>query len=266
MYDYRMKPNRHLSSQQEVTAKAAFCYIAHAEASVPILGKVPQNLHQTAQTAILVWIQQILSQTPEDVQIQLRLGSEAIGNPTQNISDLSGDDIGRLNRATDAKNSLTEAEEIPMDLEVQPSLRPTGAKLAEMTQSSAYQHIRSLKSKKYEPQRRTVANLANIQRAYYPNSGSNQTKKRYGKEFGPKISPGRAGTNWQRANYRSDMQERAICQKCNKLEDMEHILTECKYRGQEIAWNLAEKAWKKTEFKWQKPDLGLGSRHPEHEA
>ncbi|KAF9269407.1 hypothetical protein L218DRAFT_807598, partial [Marasmius fiardii PR-910] len=46
------------------------------------------------------------------------------------------------------------------------------------------------------------------------------------------------GSNWQRPNYKPELQERAICQRCRKLEDAEHILTQCQCNGQKTIWSM----------------------------
>ncbi|PPQ81543.1 hypothetical protein CVT24_000305, partial [Panaeolus cyanescens] len=51
--------------------------------------------------------------------------------------------------------------------------------------------------------------------------------------------------------------ERATCTKCdNKIEDMNHILTECKTSGQDIIWELATKVLQKKGILLRKPHLG----------
>ncbi|KAF6753980.1 ribonuclease H-like domain-containing protein [Ephemerocybe angulata] len=50
--------------------------------------------------------------------------------------------------------------------------------------------------------------------------------------------------------------ERLICQPCNApIEDLNHILTECRTSGQETIWKLAQRAWGATGLPW--PEISL---------
>ncbi|KAG6831960.1 hypothetical protein H0H93_013624, partial [Arthromyces matolae] len=64
-------------------------------------------------------------------------------------------------------------------------------------------------------------------------------------------------SHWQRANYRPDIQERAICKHCDELETMDHILTKCSATGQEEIWRQVKALWeKKLRGTWYHPVLG----------
>jgi hypothetical protein len=67
------------------------------------------------------------------------------------------------------------------------------------------------------------------------------------------------GSNWQRSNYRDELQERAICQACGMLETMDHILLRCSEPDVETVWNLAEELWYKRNEPGTWPDVTLGT-------
>ncbi|KAF9033817.1 hypothetical protein BJ165DRAFT_1417483 [Panaeolus papilionaceus] len=63
----------------------------------------------------------------------------------------------------------------------------------------------------------------------------------------------RIGEYWQnKTNY----EHRGKCRPCDTTESLEHILTECKTSGQEIAWDLAKRLIAKKDPNWRKPSLG----------
>ncbi|KAF9035979.1 hypothetical protein BJ165DRAFT_1509407 [Panaeolus papilionaceus] len=63
----------------------------------------------------------------------------------------------------------------------------------------------------------------------------------------------RTGNFWKNI---PECSERAYCQKCNKIESIEHILLECHNSGQETIWGLAQKLMETKVAQWNKPSLG----------
>ena len=56
----------------------------------------------------------------------------------------------------------------------------------------------------------------------------------------------------------SGYEDRQNCTHCASLDTMEHILTQCKKPGQQVAWNLAQTLWgKRTSTPWPNPSIGL---------
>jgi len=51
------------------------------------------------------------------------------------------------------------------------------------------------------------------------------------------------GTHWLRGSMSPELQERAFCTLCGKVDDFRHILTECESPGQNTIWNLASEVW-----------------------
>ncbi|KAF8186167.1 hypothetical protein K438DRAFT_1596686 [Mycena galopus ATCC 62051] len=64
----------------------------------------------------------------------------------------------------------------------------------------------------------------------------------------------RVGEYWK---HIPECEERAICQDCGEVEDLEHILVKCESPGAEIIWGAARKLWPEKESDW--PEVSLGS-------
>ncbi|KAE9390539.1 hypothetical protein BT96DRAFT_833264, partial [Gymnopus androsaceus JB14] len=66
------------------------------------------------------------------------------------------------------------------------------------------------------------------------------------------------GTHWLRGSMKPELQERAICNECGKIDDFRHILTECESPGQALIWKLVEKIWEMKDRKIPWSFLSLG--------
>jgi len=64
------------------------------------------------------------------------------------------------------------------------------------------------------------------------------------------------GHYWQKMS-KPEFTERAICEHCSAIENMDHILTSCELSGQGIVWELAEAAWSLTHKDWVFPSIGV---------
>ncbi|KAE9388214.1 hypothetical protein BT96DRAFT_1074859 [Gymnopus androsaceus JB14] len=53
------------------------------------------------------------------------------------------------------------------------------------------------------------------------------------------------GTHWLHDSMKPELQERATCNECGKIDDFRHILTECESPGQALIWELAGSLWEK---------------------
>ncbi|KAF4615476.1 hypothetical protein D9613_003370 [Agrocybe pediades] len=159
-----------------------------------------------------------------------------------------------------------------ISLKTSPSRKLTGAELALLTQKDAYRHIRSKKQQKYEHRKRTAENISQVQReienAFRISVKEEQIWKAVRhKDHSRNIryflwmtlhDAYMVGTNWQRATYAPELQNRGNCTMCNKTESMQHILFECRSNGQEKIWQMAKQLWdRRTEAEeWPAPSLG----------
>jgi hypothetical protein len=64
------------------------------------------------------------------------------------------------------------------------------------------------------------------------------------------------GTKWFNSSS-AVMIDRAMCQVCDTIEDMQHLLFQCTSPGQSQIWNLTRLTWTETGGHWTRPNLGL---------
>ncbi|KIK67644.1 hypothetical protein GYMLUDRAFT_155378 [Collybiopsis luxurians FD-317 M1] len=171
-----------------------------------------------------------------------------------------------------AKEGCELEEEDEIDLEVEPTLRTTGAKLKNLTQSLAYKAIRGIKMSKiqYKKALDRRATRMNVGRAKYMAqeiNGEEPTDKMFWKslrhkDFSRKFryfiwmtahNGYKVGEYWENI---PECQHRAICRKCGITETMEHILTECEEPGRKEIWSLCKELWTNKKSDWIEPTLG----------
>ncbi|KAE9392444.1 hypothetical protein BT96DRAFT_830619, partial [Gymnopus androsaceus JB14] len=158
----------------------------------------------------------------------------------------------------------------------QPMLQVTGAKLTTLTQGLAYKIIKDIQTKKNEMvRRRTEGNLNRIKDSiqdrfdYIPTSESiwkairHKDLEKKTRDFMWIITHDAywTGTHWLRGSMGPELQERAFCALCGKVDDFRHILTKCESPGQNIIWHLAGKVWD-LKKKYCTLDLPQSGRHP----
>ncbi|TFK57854.1 hypothetical protein BDN72DRAFT_782799, partial [Pluteus cervinus] len=154
--------------------------------------------------------------------------------------------------------------EVPNN-EIEAHLKVNGAKLNKMTQALLYQGL--LEGKERKIRRPTLQNLDIIRHNVKERTGTMPTDAEIWRSIGDKAisrniraflwkavhNAYKCGAFWQRiTNY----ERRGDCRQCNTLESIEHILTECEYSGQEIIWELVEKALEKKRITWHGKSLG----------
>ncbi|KAJ6554801.1 hypothetical protein B0H19DRAFT_1154530 [Mycena capillaripes] len=78
------------------------------------------------------------------------------------------------------------------------------------------------------------------------------------KDFLPRTAQFLIGTYW---THIPECENRAVCQACEDVESLEHILLECECPGQKLLWKAAETLWLEREPEWPEVTLGtiLGS-------
>ncbi len=160
--------------------------------------------------------------------------------------------------AADLLNEGIDLEsQIELNVEVNPEIIVSGAKLNELTQATAYKIIRSLKMNKYQKRRQTKANVAMIIQDV--NQAVNITLREKDLWYGIRChdlsrttrvflwmamhDAYMIGTNWLRPGFAPEYQDRSECHACHTTETMDHILTKCQANGQVQVWQLAQKLW-----------------------
>ncbi|EPS93559.1 hypothetical protein FOMPIDRAFT_8826, partial [Fomitopsis schrenkii] len=168
------------------------------------------------------------------------------------------------------------------------AFRLSGAKLACLTQSTAYQTIRS---KAAPPPRTTTTLTIAAIRTHLAAVSDNETEEaeiwrglrhrdiRKGvSDFLWKGIHGahRTGNFWLKV---PGLEARATCPVCDELESMEHILLKCEATGPDLVWAHARSLWERKGLTWQHPDIsdiwaigprsltiGEGNKSPKHVA
>ncbi|EPS99146.1 hypothetical protein FOMPIDRAFT_1125028 [Fomitopsis schrenkii] len=136
----------------------------------------------------------------------------------------------------------------------------SGAKLACLTQSTAYQSIRARAAP--PPRNTTVIIMAGI-RTHLDSTPGEETEeadiwrgirhrdiRRNVSDFLWKGIHGahRVGTFWTKIPKYED---RATCPVCDDLESMEHILLRCRAVGPDLIWSLVQDLWEKKGLTWE---------------
>ncbi|KZT63676.1 hypothetical protein DAEQUDRAFT_777190 [Daedalea quercina L-15889] len=116
------------------------------------------------------------------------------------------------------------------------TLKLTGAKLAIMTQKLAYQGIREVKMRGYEP-------LANNIKVFFRETPADAQlwKGIRHKDIRWEIRY----LLWMTMHdaYMEEMKQRHECSVCGVPETMDHILTKCEVLGQNKLWDKKSKLW-----------------------
>jgi zinc-binding in reverse transcriptase/RNase H len=159
-----------------------------------------------------------------------------------------------------------------IDLTTPEHLRLSGAKLSQMTQSLAYRSIRLLKMEapRYQEALDRRSTSINLERAResaqtlsqrLPMDKNIWNSLRH-KDFSKKVrfflwvtmhDGYKVGKYWTNI---PGYEDRGICNTCQTLETMEHILTVCEAPGQAQIWSLAERLWRAKKSRWIKPGFG----------
>ncbi|EIN13957.1 hypothetical protein PUNSTDRAFT_59807 [Punctularia strigosozonata HHB-11173 SS5] len=165
----------------------------------------------------------------------------------------------------------TTCDDVP--LEIPPTLKVTGAKLSKMTQKLAYKAIRETKMKEYRVRERAARNIELVQDASKSIFNKLPSPARIWKSIQNKDIARETryflwmamhdaymlGDKWLRPSCPADLRERSVCAHCDKIESMEHILTECRASGQEEIWSLACNLWKKKNTEINLPSHLVGA-------
>ncbi|KAJ7211996.1 hypothetical protein GGX14DRAFT_621228, partial [Mycena pura] len=143
-----------------------------------------------------------------------------------------------------------------------------GLSLQGNRQKIFYRSIREEKTKKLAPRASTERHLKVIREAVCETFGRHVSNADIWaslntKDFLPKPAQflwrgvhnaHKVGSYW---THIPECEDRAVCRECGELEDLDHILVQCKSPGREMVWTAASTLWRKRGAAW--PEVSLGA-------
>ena len=174
--------------------------------------------------------------------------------------ELGNEESDRLAKEGAEKDMMDE-----ISLEVPEHFKLQGAKLATLTQATAYKGIYERIPK--EERRTTHRNLERVREDIAAYTGTKETNEAiWGlirkspiclkiRQFFYKTLHGtqKIGTYWY---HIPTLEERGTCQPCQRDETMNHILIECNQRTRSIIWRKAREMWPYEEGTWLEISIG----------
>lgn len=181
------------------------------------------------------------------------------------IKGHSGDD-GNEECDRLAKEGARRLTPDDLDLEIPKEFDIQGAKLATLTQSSAYKGIRERKPPHHCPT--TEHNIQCTREALEQYNGEVETTEAiwrglYNRDFRIKVrqflfkamhGTQKVGDYWA---HIPGAEERRTCRSCQEPETMDHILVSCRARAVRTIWYLARDTWPHQDILWPEITKGL---------
>ncbi|KAF8146463.1 hypothetical protein K438DRAFT_1452769, partial [Mycena galopus ATCC 62051] len=167
-----------------------------------------------------------------------------------------------------AKTGTSDHRARQIALDVPAGTNLTGLQLQGNRQRNFYRGIREAKTMKLEIRPSTGRKLAEVRESLKRTQNRLYSDEDIwcsirNKDFLPRTAQflwkamhnaHRVGNYWK---HIPECEDRAICQACGEVEDLEHILTKCESPGADIIWKAAEKLWLEKESDW--PEISLGT-------
>ncbi|EPS93544.1 hypothetical protein FOMPIDRAFT_1135933 [Fomitopsis schrenkii] len=189
------------------------------------------------------------------------------------IRSLDGEDrLLRLPLALRRReDAMAQGPGEPVNLDKHPAFNITGAKLATLTQATAYRCLREQTAVPERPA--TTAIVAKVLTSLRgatskPVDESDLWIGTRHKDFQRKVADflwkglhgaHRVGAYWSKMQ---GYETRGACATCGATESMEHILLNCAHNGQALVWRFAQNLWEAKGLEWHAPSfediLGLG--------
>jgi ribonuclease HI len=166
-----------------------------------------------------------------------------------------------------AKRAARTSRSEDWDLTLPPDTALPGLSLQGNRQRVFYRSIREAKVQKLSPRTSTELNLEVVREAVKDIFGRYVSNSDIWKAVSVKdILPRSAQFLWKGIHnahrigkywtHIPECEDRAWCKDCEVIEDLNHILTECKSPGQEVIWRAAEALWLESETDWPAVSLG----------
>lgn len=179
-------------------------------------------------------------------------------------------EVGNEGADNEANKGALKNRPDHIDLKVHPKWNLSGASLQNMTQARAYRAL--MKRKGHETRRQTRTMMEWVREGTQEHTGRAPSNKHilqavWHKDytraerdflFYMMNAAYKIGPYW--ANI-PNLEERSRCTTCGEIEDMRHILTECRAPGQNEVWRLTKLLWLQKHQRWVQPSIGtiLGS-------
>ncbi|KAF6740885.1 ribonuclease H-like protein [Ephemerocybe angulata] len=223
-----------------------------------------ETLTKLSQT----WLSKGLAGVKNPEIVSALMGEIMAANGRINLRKVKGHSGDHGNDAADilANAGANKPEPDSIDLTMGKAISALGAKINTLSQAQAYRLI--MRHKTVGERTRTARMMIRTRAAVEASTDTDfpaeaiwsslrQRKKgTLSQKFSVFAWKGlheghKAGLYWKHINP-----DRLICQPCNApVEDLSHILTECRMSGQETIWALAQKAWELTGLPW--PEISL---------
>ncbi|KAJ3002608.1 hypothetical protein NUW54_g5756 [Trametes sanguinea] len=157
-----------------------------------------------------------------------------------------------------------------VDLNIDETLRLTGAKLNTMTQELAYKAIQKIRAGNAEARTSTAERVSQILNDIADGFSVMLPEGQLWRSLKKPVVTREArqwiwmvihdgymvGNRWLRPNMSDELRERAICKTCGQTETMQHILFCCNACGRETIWTLLRDCWEVTGLTGYDPDWG----------
>lgn len=165
-----------------------------------------------------------------------------------------------------AKEGARKNHQDLIDLQNTNEFHPQGAKLQAMTQATAYQGIRMIKTSKEPP---VAAELINEVREEINNyTGEYETNGTIWMSLRKPVLRTRVQQFLYKTIHQAHMigdvwshipgfGQRQFCTVCDETDSIEHILVHCQANTRRIIWDLAEQQWPHAQEQWPRISPGL---------
>ncbi len=155
-----------------------------------------------------------------------------------------------------------------INLEIDPTLKVTGAALCSLSQSQAYKALRERSLGKLARRPKTMVNMNNAMQEAQDMFGERPTEAALWRSYQHRDidrntryflwmamhEAYRVGSKW--LHFAPEYHERTYCKHCySELESMEHILTTCSSPGQKEIWELTKTLLEQRDIPWQPPSM-----------
>jgi ribonuclease HI len=172
-----------------------------------------------------------------------------------------------------ARRAITDDMRVPVNIEVAGNAHVSGIKLSKASQSLIYKAIRQKKVETLQDRRRTRDMIEivrdDLERCYnVVLTEATIWKAIRHKDFLKKFryfawmtlcDAYMTETNWDRPDYPQEKKDRALCELCGNIDNLDHILFRCDVPGQADIRRLVRELWSLRNTETSCPEINLGT-------